>query len=165
MEQLSYKDVARICREKIRKAKVQLDFNLATVVEERDFFKFFFYKYMNNKRRTKQNLCPILVAVGNITTKDEEKAEVLRAFFVSVGKGQISYPQGPQPPELQDRDGEQNNPPTIQKKTELLLDPDCHKSMRARWQQPESIEGAAGRDCQATSHHLSAALAKQGGPR
>jgi len=42
-----------------------------------------FYKYINNKKRTKENLHPLLDAGGNIATKDEEKAEVLNAFYSS----------------------------------------------------------------------------------
>lgn len=49
--------------------------------------------------------------VGNITTKEEEKAEVLNAFFTFVFNSQISYPQGTQPLELENRDGQQNKTP------------------------------------------------------
>jgi len=36
-----------------------------------------FYKYVNGKRRTKENFHPLLDAVGNVTTGDKEKSEVL----------------------------------------------------------------------------------------
>jgi len=39
---------------------------------------------MNNKRRAKENLHPLLGLGGNLVAKDEEKAEVLNALFDSV---------------------------------------------------------------------------------
>jgi len=52
-----------------------------------------FYKYLNSKRRTKENLHPLLDVAGNMTTENKEKAEILNAFFTSVFKSQASYPQ------------------------------------------------------------------------
>ncbi|KAM9590852.1 uncharacterized protein ACIBXB_005900 [Morphnus guianensis] len=126
--QEEYRDLVRSCREEIRKAKAQLELNLATVVRDN---KKCFYKYINNKKRAKENIHPLLDADGNIATKDEEKAEVLNAFFASVFNSETSYPQGTQPPELEDRDGEQNIPPIIQEETvnDLLRHLDTHKSM------------------------------------
>lgn len=46
------------------------------------------------KRKTKENLYPLLTIRGNIVTKDEEKAEVLYAFLASVFNNKTSCYQG-----------------------------------------------------------------------
>ena len=85
-----YKEVVKMCREKIRKAKAQLELNLAAGVKGN---KKLFYKYINSKRRTRENLHSLLDEAGIVTTEDKEKADVLNAFFTSVFKRQTSYPQ------------------------------------------------------------------------
>ena len=87
--QKEYK-VVKMCREKIRKVKAQLELNLAAGVKRN---KKLFYKYINSKRRTKESLHSLLDGVGNVTTENKEKAEVLNAFFTSVFTSQTSYPQ------------------------------------------------------------------------
>ncbi|KAK4813674.1 LOW QUALITY PROTEIN: hypothetical protein QYF61_017641 [Mycteria americana] len=72
--QEDYKGVARLCKEKIRRAKAELELNLAAVVKDN---KKYFFKYMSSKRRAKENLQPLLDGGGNTVTKDEEKAESL----------------------------------------------------------------------------------------
>ncbi|KAF1442156.1 hypothetical protein FQV24_0000798, partial [Spheniscus mendiculus] len=125
--QEEYRDLVRLCREEMRKAKAQLECNLAAVVKDN---KKSFYKYID-KKRGKENLHPLLDAGGNVVTKDEEKAEVLNAFFASVFNRQTGYPQGTQPPELEDRDRKQDEPPIIQEEAvnNLLRHLDAHKSM------------------------------------
>ncbi|KAF1556515.1 hypothetical protein FQV20_0001978, partial [Eudyptula albosignata] len=122
-----YRDLVRSCRKEMRKAKSQLERNLATVVKDN---KKSFYKYINDKKRAKENLHPLLDAGGNVVTEDEEKAEVLNAFFASVFNRQTSYPQGTRPPKLEDR-GEQDEPPIIQEEAvnDLLRHLDARKSM------------------------------------
>ena len=60
--QKDYKDVTKLCREKIRRAKAQLELNLATAVKDN---KKCVYKCISNKRRAKENLHPLLDARGN----------------------------------------------------------------------------------------------------
>jgi len=73
-----YRGLVRSCREEIRKAKTQTELSMTTVVRDN---KKCFYKYINNKKRAKQSLYPLLDARGNIANKDEEKAEVLNVIF------------------------------------------------------------------------------------
>ncbi|KAK4832989.1 hypothetical protein QYF61_027013 [Mycteria americana] len=126
--QEDYKDVVRLCTEKIRRAKAQLELNLATAIKDN---KIHFYKSISNKRRAKENPHPLLDVGGNIVAKDEEKAEVLNAFFDSVFNSKTSYSWGTQPPELEDRDGEHNEAPIIpgEMVSDLLPHLDTHKSM------------------------------------
>ncbi|KAK4815791.1 hypothetical protein QYF61_007231 [Mycteria americana] len=125
--QEDYKGVARLCREKIRRVKAELELNLATAINNKKYF----FKYISSKRRAKENLQPLLDERGNTVTKDEEKAEVLNAFFASVFNSTANCSLGTQPLELEDRDGDQNGAPIIQGEmvSDLLHHLDIHKSM------------------------------------
>jgi len=83
---------------------------LATAVKEN---KKSFYKYINSKRRIKENFRPFLDAAGNVTTEDKEKAEVLNTFSTSTFNRQISYPQGTLCSALEVWDSMQTTPPVI----------------------------------------------------
>jgi len=109
-----------------REGGKKIELNLTTAIKDSEKC---FYKYISHKRRTKENLHPILDTEGNIVTKHEEKAEVLHAFFASVFDSKTSCSQGTQPPELEDT--EQNEAPIIQGEmvSDLLHHLDTHKSM------------------------------------
>ncbi|KAK4832198.1 hypothetical protein QYF61_021031 [Mycteria americana] len=126
--QEGYKGVARLCREKIRRAKAELELNLAAAVKDN---KKHFFKCISSKRRAKENLQPLVDGGGNTVTKDEEKAEVLNAFFASVFNSRANCPLGTQPLELEDRDRDQNGAPIIQGEmvSDLLHHLNTHKSM------------------------------------
>lgn len=123
-----YKDFIRSSREKIRKAKAQLEFNLATTVK---INKKWVYKHYQQKEDQGRSLSIIgLGQGGNIITKDE-KTGILNIFLTSLFNRESGYPHGSQPPELVDRNGKQNRPPAIQEDvvSHLLCLLDTHRSM------------------------------------
>lgn len=82
--QEGYKDVVRSCREKIRKAKAQIELNLSTSGKKKN--NSCFYKYVISQRIAKDILHPFLDLGGNTVTK----AEILCAFFASVFSSKTS---------------------------------------------------------------------------
>ena len=63
------------------KGESSLELKLASVVSDN---KKCFLKYVNSKRRSKENIGPILVEDGHLTSRDEEKAEAFNSIFASA---------------------------------------------------------------------------------
>ena len=82
----------------MRKAKAEHELNLATAVKDN---KKCFYRYINSKRRVKENLHPLLDVAGNMTTEIKGKAGALNDFFISAFNSQTSYSWDTQPPDLE----------------------------------------------------------------
>ena len=65
----------------MRKAKALLELNLAKEVKDNKKGAF---KFVSSKRKTRENVGPLLNEMGALATGDAEKAEILNAFFASV---------------------------------------------------------------------------------
>ncbi|KFV02204.1 hypothetical protein N339_05970, partial [Pterocles gutturalis] len=91
-----YRGVVQMCRDRIRKAKAQMELNLARDVKNS---KKVFYRYMGRSRRAKESVPPLINKKGELASSDMEKAEVLNKCFASVFTGsQASHGcQDPEP--------------------------------------------------------------------
>lgn len=69
-----------ICRETIQKAKSS-EFKLARVVSDN---KKSFFKYVNSKKRYRENIGLVLIEDGHLTDRNRKAAESVKAFFASV---------------------------------------------------------------------------------
>ncbi|GAB0206425.1 mitochondrial enolase superfamily member 1 [Grus japonensis] len=79
-----YRETVRAARDQVRKAKALIELNLARDVKDN---KKSFYRYVSDKRRTRENVGPLRNETGDLVTQDMEKAEVLSDFFASVFTG------------------------------------------------------------------------------
>ncbi|CAM5122730.1 unnamed protein product [Eretmochelys imbricata] len=87
MTREEYKNIARACRNDIRRAKSHLELQLARDVKSN---KKGFFRYVGNKKKAKENVGPLLNEGGNLVTEDVEKANELNAFFASVFTNKVS---------------------------------------------------------------------------
>ncbi|GAB0183976.1 mitochondrial enolase superfamily member 1 [Grus japonensis] len=76
-----YRNVVRVCRNATRKARAHLELNLSGDVKDN---KKGFFKYISSKRKTRENVGPLLNEMGALVMEDTEKVELLNAFFASV---------------------------------------------------------------------------------
>ncbi|CAM4677035.1 unnamed protein product [Caretta caretta] len=87
MTRKEYKNIARACRNEIRRAKLHLELQLARDVKSN---KKGFFRYVGNKKKAKESVGPLMNEGGNLVTEDVEKANVLNAFFTSVFTNKVS---------------------------------------------------------------------------
>jgi len=72
-----FRDAVWTCRDGIRKAKEQMELNLARDVKNKKRF----YRNIGQKRDAKESLHPLLNERGELATTVVEKAEVHNVFF------------------------------------------------------------------------------------
>ncbi|KFO80809.1 hypothetical protein N303_13751, partial [Cuculus canorus] len=105
-----YRDAAQLCRDGIRKAKAQLELNLARDVKTKMKG---FYRYVNQKRKVREGIPQLMDENGDLLSRDEEKVEVLNNFSASV----FTDNRSPHPSWVmgqQDGDKGSKAPPTVE---------------------------------------------------
>jgi len=85
-----YRNVVRRCRDAKRKANVHMESNPTRDVKDN---RKGFFKYINSKWKTRDNVGPLLNEVGVLVMEDAEKAALLGAFFASVLKPALRNPR------------------------------------------------------------------------
>ncbi|KFV20211.1 hypothetical protein N340_01073, partial [Tauraco erythrolophus] len=101
--------IVRATREQVRKAKALIELNLARDVKGN---KQNFYRYVSDKKKSREDVGPLRKEMGDLATRDMEKAEVLNDFFASVFVGKSSSCTA-QVTEGKGRDWENEEPPTV----------------------------------------------------
>ncbi|GAB0185675.1 mitochondrial enolase superfamily member 1 [Grus japonensis] len=120
-----YRETVQAARDQVRKAKALIEISLARDVKDN---KKSFYRYVSDKRRTREDVGPLRNETGDLVTQDVEKAEVLNDFFASVFTGKcLSHTAQV----AEGRDWENAEPPTVgeDQVREYLRNRKVHKSM------------------------------------
>lgn len=76
-----YREVVQTARDQVRKAKTQIELNLAGDIKGS---KKKFYRYISDKRKVGEDVGLLWKETGYLVTRDMEKALVLSDFFASI---------------------------------------------------------------------------------
>ncbi|GAB0185560.1 mitochondrial enolase superfamily member 1 [Grus japonensis] len=134
-----YRETVRAAREQVRKARALTEISLARDVKDN---KKSFYRYVSDKRRTRENVGPLRNETGDLVTQDMEKAEVLNDFFASVFTGKcLSHTAWV----TEGRDWENAEPPTVgeDQVQKYLRNLKVHKSMGPDEMHPQVLRELA----------------------
>ncbi|KAK4807184.1 hypothetical protein QYF61_024304 [Mycteria americana] len=135
-----YREIVQAARDQVRKAKAQMELNLARDVKGN---KKSFYRYVGDKRKTRENVGPLRKETGDLVTWDMEKAEVLNDFFASVFTGKCSSHTA-QVAEGKGRDWENEELPTGEDQVrDHLRNLKVHKSMGPDEMHPRVLQELA----------------------
>jgi len=136
-----YRNVVRACREAMRRAKAHLGLILARDVKDN---KKSFFKDINSKWKTRENVGPLLNQVGVLVTEDAEKAELLNAAFASVFTAKAS-PQEYQATEVRQEACRKEALPLVEEDCvkDHLSNLDNHKSMGPDGMHPQALRELA----------------------
>jgi len=146
-----HRKIIRVAREQVRKAEVLTESNLVRDVKGN---KKAFYRYVSDRRQTRENVGPLRKEAGDLVTRDVKKAEVLNDFFASVFNSECSS-HTTQVAEGKGRDWENEELPTAgaDQVQDCLRNLKVHKSVGPDEVHPSS-EGTGRRSCQTTLHHI-----------
>ncbi|PKU39258.1 rna-directed dna polymerase from mobile element jockey-like [Limosa lapponica baueri] len=137
-----YGNIIRLFRDAMRKAKAHLELNLARDIKDN---KKGFFKYISSKRKTRENVSPLLSEMGALVTEDAKVAELLNAFFASVFTANAS-PRESHSLEVRKRAWNKEDSPSLIVKDRVrdnLGKLDNHKSMSPEGKHPRVLRELA----------------------